>query len=334
MRKITILTPHRFMLSSLAIPFDVFKGAGVYWNILNDRAPEPLFDVKTVSVDGNPVQTYDGLELKPDASIDDVDDSETILIPPSDASETLEPEVVSWLLDAHARGADIASICLGAFLLAKTGLLDYKDATTHWGYANRFRKEFPRVRLKQGEIITDEGNLLCSGGANAGGDLSLYLIAKYVNKEVAHQTARVMVMDADRKSQLPYLTYRFDKTHGDRGILDIQAWIEDHFNEDVTVDLLAARANMTRRTLERRFREATGESPRRYIQRIRVEKAKQFLQEGGMTFDEITYRVGYEDSSTFSRVFKKNTGLSPVLYKRKFSLVVTPSTHSPSTGIV
>ncbi len=319
MRKITILTPNRFMLSSLAIPFDVFKGAGVYWNILNDKGPAPFFDVKTVSVDGKPVVTYDGLELKPDASIRDVDDSDTILVPPSDASEILEPEVVSWLIDAHERGADIASICLGAFLLARTGLLDYKDATTHWGYANRFRKEFPKVKLKPDEIITDEGNILCSGGANAGGDLSLYLISRYVSREVAQQTARVMIMDSDRNLQSPYLVRRSDKSHGDKEIVDTQGWLEDHFNEDVTVDQLATRVRMTRRTFERRFREATGESPRHYIQHLRVERAKRFLLDGGMTFDEITYSVGYEDSSTFSRVFKKNTGLSPNSYKRKFS---------------
>jgi transcriptional regulator GlxA family with amidase domain len=298
MRKITILTPHRFMLSSLAIPLDAFKGAGVYWNILNGKEPAPLFKVSTVSVDGNPVQTYDGLELKPDASIRDVDDSETILIPPSDASESLEPEVVSWLLEAHARGAHIATICLGAFLLAKTGLLDGRTATTHWGYANRFRREFPSVRLRPDEIITDEGNLLCAGGANAGGDLSLYLIAKYAGWDVAHQTARVMLMDADRVSQSPYSTFRFDKSHGDAQILDIQFWLEENFNEEVTVDQLASRVGMSRRTFERRFKDITGDSPRRSIQRIRVEKAKQFLEQGGRTFDEITYLVGYEDSST------------------------------------
>lgn len=321
MRNITILMPHKFMLSSLAIPFDVFKGAGVYWNILNDKTPEPLFEVKTASVNGDPVQTYDGLEVKPDASIDDVSDSETIIIPPSDAGEILEPEVVSWLLDAHAKGTHIATICLGSFLLARTGLLDYKNATTHWGYANRFRKEFPRVRLVSDRIITDEGNLFCSGGANSGGDLALYLIAKYTSEEVARQTAKVMVMDTDRSSQSPYSVYRLDKSHGDRSVLDLQTWLEEHFNEEVTVDMLATREGMSRRTLERRFKNATGESPKRYVQRIRVEKAKQLLQESGMTFDEITYLVGYEDSSTFSRVFKEYTGLSPILYKRRFNLV-------------
>ncbi|WP_163351808.1 GlxA family transcriptional regulator [Desulfovibrio sp. JC010] len=319
MRKITILMPHRFMLSSLAIPLDAFKGAGVYWNILNDREPEPLFEVKTVSIDGNPVQTYDGLELKPDGSIQDVKDSETILIPPSDASEALRPEEVEWIMTAHARGAHIASICLGAFLLAKTGLLDGKTATTHWGYVNRFRKEFPAVRLKPDKIITDEGNMFCTGGANAGGDLSLYLIAKYVSWEVAHQTARVMLMDADRISQSPYSTFRFDKSHGDKQILDIQFWLEDNFSEDVTVEQLAEKVGMSRRTFERRFKDITGDSPRRCIQRIRVEKAKRFLELGGKTFDEITYLVGYEDSSTFSRVFKKSTGLTPNLYRRKYN---------------
>lgn len=319
MRKITIFLADNVMLSSLAIPLDVFKAVGVFWNMLNEKAVTPFFDVKTATIDGEPLKTYFGHEIKPDVSIQDAGDSDTIIIPPSDASDILAPEVVSWLRESHERGVHIASICLGAFLLAQTGLLDDKSATTHWGYVNRFRKQYPQVNLKPEKLITDEGDLFTAGGANAGGDLALYLTAKYAGKEAAFQTARVMVMDMDRKSQAPYLMFRFEKIHGDKDVLHIQNWLEKNFNEDINVGRLADKAGMGRRTFERRFKNTTGDSPLRYLQRVRIETAKQLLEKGGKTFDEITYRVGYEDSSTFSRIFKKTTGLSPNLYKKKYS---------------
>ena len=322
MRKVTILMHENVMLSSLAIPLDVFKAAGVFWNMLNEKTPTPFFDVKIATIDGKPVRTYFGHEIKPDASLQEAGDSDTIIIPPSDADDTLAPEAVSWLMESHEKGTHIASICLGAFLLAQTGLLDSKIATTHWGYMNRFRKQFPKVKLKPEKLITDEGDLFTAGGANAGGDLALYLIEKYAGKEAAFQTARIMVMDMDRKSQSPYLLFRFEKIHGDKDVLNIQNWLEKNFNDEIKVDLLADKAGMSRRTFERRFKNATGDSPLRYLQRVRIENAKQLLESGGKTFDEITYMVGYEDSSTFSRIFKKTTGLSPNLYKKKYTFKV------------
>ena len=322
MRNITIFLPDNVMLSSLAIPLDTFKAAGVFWNMLYESTPTPFFDVKTATVDGKPIKTYFGHEIKPDVSIQNAGDSETIIIPPSDADETLAPDAVSWLMESHERGAHIASVCLGAFLLAQTGLLDNKNATTHWGYVNRFRKQYPMVKVKPEKLITDEGDLFTAGGANAGGDLALYLIAKYAGKEAAFQTARIMVMDMDRNSQSPYLMFRIEKIHGDKDVLNIQKWIEKNFNDEISVGQLADKSGMTRRTFERRFKNATGDSPLRYLQRVRIENAKQLLEKGGTTFDEITYLVGYEDSSTFSRIFKKTTGLSPNLYKKKYNISI------------
>jgi transcriptional regulator GlxA family with amidase domain len=152
--------------------------------------------------------------------------------------------------------------------------------------------------------------------------LALYLIAKYVSKEAAFQTAKVMVMDMDRNSQAPYLMFRIEKIHGDKDVLNIQHWLERNYNDTISVSLLANKAGMARRTFERRFKNATGDSPLRYLQRVRIENAKQLLEKGGKTFDEITYMVGYEDTSTFSRIFKKTTGLSPGLYKKRYSFTL------------
>lgn len=322
MRKITIFIPENAPISAFATPLDIFMAAGVFWNTLFEKAPTPFFDIKTVTVDGKTVKTLDGLEIKPDASIYDIKNSDTIIITPSaDPLGYPFAETVPWLIKAHENGAHIASLCTGAFLLAKTGLLNNKSATTHWGFIKAFKELYPKVILKPEKLITDEGDLFCSGGAKAGGDLSLYLVAKYIGKEAAFQTAKALLMDMDRKSQSPYSIFRFEKTHGDKDILTIQEWIEKHFNNEIKVDLLATKAGMSRRTFERRFKNATGDSPLQYLQRVRVENAKQLLEKGNKTFDEITYHVGYEDSSTFSRFFKKTTGLSPNLYKKKYSYV-------------
>lgn len=319
MRKIAIYLPERVMLSSFAIPLDVFKSAGLFWNMLQEKEPTPFFDVQTVSVDGGPVQTWDGMEVKPDASIDNAVESETIIIPPSDATETLPEKTVSWLRNCCKNGAHIGTICLGAFLLAKTGMLNNKRATTHWGYVNRLRQQFPRIKVEPDQLIIDNGDIFCSGGSNAGGDLALYLVAKYSGEKVASQTARMMLMDSDRRHQSTYSILQLEKHQVGKEVALVQNWIDDHYNKELTVDLLAEKAGMSRRTFERHFKNATGNSPRRYLQLIRVENAKQLLEYSDRTFDEITYLVGYEDSSTFSRMFKKTTGLSPNSYKKKFN---------------
>ena len=318
MRKIAIYLPDRVMLSSFAIPLDVFKSAGVFWNMLQEKEPTPFFDVKTVSVDGGPVRTWDGIEVKPDGSIDDADETETILIPPSDATETLPEKTVSWIQKCRKNGAHIGTICLGAFLLAKTGILNNKRATTHWGYVNRLRQQFPRIKVEPDQLIIDNGDIFCSGGSNAGGDLALYLVAKYAGEQVASQTARMMLMDSDRRHQSTYSVMQLEKHQVGKEVAQVQNWLDDHYNKEITVDLLAEKARMSRRTFERHFKNATGNSPRRYLQLVRVENAKQLLEYSDSTFDEITYLVGYEDSSTFSRMFKKTTGLSPNSYRKKY----------------
>jgi len=322
MSKITFLMSEDVPLSSFAIPLDVFMAAGNFWNKLLNTVQEPAFEIQTVTVDGNPVKSIYGPEIKPDASIDDADVTGTIIVGATvDPNTFLPDKTIPWLKSAYKNGIHIASICTGTFLLAETGLLNNKIATTHWGFIDEFRNRFPEVILKPEKLITDENDLFCSGGANAGGDLALYLVSKYSGKEVALQTARALLMDMDRSSQSSYSIFRFEKSHGDNEIVNIQDWIENHFKKEIRVDCLANKAGMSRRTFERRFKNATGDSPLKYLQRVRVESAKTQLEKGFKTFDEITYQVGYEDSSAVSRIFKKNTGLSPKLYKDKYTLL-------------
>ena len=287
----------------------------------NGKELSPCFDVRLVTSNGQPFRCLNGVRLVPDGSMHDVRKTDLIVVSSIlDIEKVLarQPEVVDWLLFMHGRGAHIATICSGAFVLAETGLLDGKTATTHWGFAEQFEKRYPRVELKLERLITDEGTLFCSGGYNAGIDLSLYLVEKYCGHEVALQSSKSMISDIERTTQAPYCMYHFRKDHKDDQILPIQEWIENNFDQNFNYDSLARQSGMSRRTMERRFKNATGETPLTYQQSIRVEVAKRLLENETRSFDEITYQVGYEDSSTFRKIFSKQTGLAPTAYRKKF----------------
>ena len=324
MKKVIIMAMYNTMASCVTGPLDVFYQAGVLWNYFHGEKIRPYFDVQTVTSDGSPVKCLSGIRLLPDGSIYDVTDADLIIISSIldiDKTRTYQGEVIEWLKAQYHRGAQIASICTGAFVLAETGLLNGKTATTHWGFAGQFRKRYPQIELKPERLVTDEGDLFCSGGYNAGTDLCLYLVEKYCGHEIALQSSKSMMADIGRTTQAPYAIFEFQKDHNDNRILAVQQWIEGHFSQEHSYDQLADKFGMSRRTFERRFKAATGDTPLCYLQRIRVEAAKRMLENGGLSFDDITYQVGYEDSSSFRKVFSKQTGLQPSVYRKKFQRV-------------
>lgn len=324
MKKVTVLAMYNTMASTVIGPMDVFYQAGVMWNYFNGQKITPFFEVKLVTSNGKPFKCLGGVRMVPHGSIHDVRDTDLIVVSSIlDIDKTLavQREAIDWLKDHYSRGSHIATICTGAFVLAETGLLDGKTATTHWGFADQFQKRYPRIELKPERLITDEGDLFCSGGYNAGIDLSLYLVEKYCGHEVALQSSKSVISDIGRTSQAPYAIFQLQKKHHDDQILAVQEWIEKNFNQNFNYDTLARKNGMSRRTLERRFKAATGETPLTYQQNIRVEAAKRLLENGKRSFDEITYRVGYEDSSTFRKVFLKQTRLRPSDYRKKFQRV-------------
>jgi len=324
MKKVTILAMYNTMASTVIGPMDVFYQAGVLWNYFNGQKLTPYFEVKVVTTNGAPFKCLSGARMLPEGSIHDVQESDLIVVSSIleiDKTLQVQGEVIDWLKDHNRRGAHIASICTGAFVLAETGLLDGKTATTHWGFADQFRKRYPQIELKPERLITDEGDLFCSGGYNAGTDLSLYLVEKYCGHEVALQSSKSVISDIGRTTQAPYAIFQFQKDHSDNRILTVQEWIENNFDQTFNYDNLARDYGMSRRTFERRFKTATGDTALIYQQRLRVEAAKRLLEDGNRSFDEITYRVGYEDSSSFRKVFLKQTGLRPTEYQKKFQRV-------------
>jgi transcriptional regulator GlxA family with amidase domain len=229
-----------------------------------------------------------------------------------------QQKAFAWLREQYAQGTHIASMCAGAFALAATGLLDGKEATTHWGSADVFRQLFPKVDLKPEKLLTDAGRLYCAGAFTACYDLSLYLVAKYVGYDVAVESAKTLTHDIGRISQTPYSSFNFQRNHTDESILEAQQKLEKNYSDNVDIDHLALSIDMSRRTFERRFKSATGDTCLLYLQKVRVEVAKQILEEKSSSFDEISYKVGYENSSFFRKIFSKHTGLRPTEYRHKF----------------
>lgn len=320
-RKATILGLYNSMATTVFGPMDVLNQAGRLWNRVGKLPQNPFFDVVITSADGGPIQCLNKVQIQPHCSIKEIDKTDLLVIASATYIEQIlekNPELVPLIREQYEQGAHVASICTGVFLLAETGLLNGKSATLHWGFAEMFRQRYPRVNLMQDKMFIHQGRLYCSAGVNAGTDLSLYLVEKFCGREVAIQCAKTMILDLGRTMQTPYSAFLFFKNHGDPAISEIQNWMEKHYTQSIDYDLLAKTFGMSRRSLERRFKRATGLTPLGYLQQVRVESAKRLLEEGKETFDEITYLVGYEDISFFRKVFTRLTGLRPKEYQQRF----------------
>lgn len=323
MLRVAVLAVDNSPLSSLALPVDIFNAAGVLYNRIAGIAERPYFKVQVVSPTGRNVSSLKSVPLIPDGSLEELPDPDIMIVGAlgnvADVDRVCS-EVGEKLVSLYRRGTVLASICTGAFLLASTGLLDGKEATTHWGLCRAFASRFPKVMVKSSRTVVDQQNLLTSGGTTAGGDLALYMVRKYCGSNIADQCARVLLLDPFRSTQLPYEVMTVPVDHGDSKVAMVQEWVGENSHREVSVDDLAAICSMSRRTFERRFKRATGQTPLRYVQQVRIEKAKRLLEAGEATFETITAEVGYEDPSTFRRMFQKSTGLSPTVYRQRFGI--------------
>ena len=224
-----------------------------------------------------------------------------------------------WIADSYKAGAEVASLSTGAFLLAFTGILNGKQCTTHWAYANEFRYYYPSVTLVDEKVITDQDGLYSSGGSNAYWNLLIHLVEKYTNRETAIRTAKYFVIDINRNNQSPFIIFQGLKDHEDEIILKAQNYIEQHYLEKLTVEQVADHFFVTRRTFERRFKKATRNTVAEYIHRVKIEATKKQLEIGRKTINEIIYEVGYSDAQAFRELFKHITGLTPNEYRNKYN---------------
>lgn len=291
-------------------------------DLLKAKDREEIFEIQIVG-EASKVVIEDGMvEVTVDLVTNEMSQTDLIIIPALRGDMLSAGHYnrffVDWIIKQYKRNAEVASLCTGSFMLAFTGLLKNKKCTTHWAYANEFRFFYPDISLIDGKIIVEQNGLYSSGGSNAYWNLLLFLVEKYVSREMAILVAKYFVVNLDTISQTPFIVFNGLKEHNDKEILKAQDFIETHYAEKITVELLAEKFFLTRRTFERRFKLSTHCTVIEYLQKVRIEASKKALELGRKTVDEIMTDVGYFDSQTFRELFKKITGLTPVEYKNKY----------------
>ena len=322
MKHISILVPESAVLDSITAPRYLFTAVNQF---LAAAGKPPLFDVHLVGLTKE-IRLHDGLfTVHPDALIGEVKKTDLVLVPAlaGDMGAALErnKDFLPWIQARHDGGAEVASLCVGAFLLASTGLLDGKKCSTHWLFAHEFRRMFPDVTLVADKIVTQERRVFTSGGANSYWNLLLHLVEKYTDRAMAILAAKFFAIEIDRDSQSAFMMFNGQKGHEDEPIKQAQTFIEENVAEKISVDVLASKFAIGRRNFERRFKKATNNTPVEYIQRVKMEAAKKGLEAGRKNVNEVMYDVGYSDVKAFRSVFRKVTGLSPMEYKNKYGLM-------------
>ena len=283
----------------------------------------PLFNIQLIGLSKETSQRNGLFTVKPDCLMRDVKKTDLIIIPAimGDPQQALENnrEFVPWIIQQYKGGAEVASFCVGSFFLAATGLLNGKQCTTHWRFVNEFRSMFPEAHLVDDKIMTEADGIYTSGGAYSYLNLVLYLVEKYAGREIAIHIAKAFMIDIDRHSQSPFLMFTGQKAHEDEPVKKAQEFIENNFQEKITVDQLAGMFALGRRNLERRFKKATSNTVVEYIQRVKIEAAKKSMESSRKNINEVMYDVGYADNKAFRSIFKKVTGLSPIEYRNKYN---------------
>jgi len=323
---ISILALKNSVLASIADSRYVFTKVNEF---LKQSGRTPLFNIQLVGL-SQEVKLNNGLfSIHPDILMEDVKQTDLIIIPALTgdvmSATNVNKDFAFWIAQHYKNGSEVASLCVGAFLLAFSGVLKGKQCTTHWLYANEFRHFYPSIKLVDEKVITDQNGLYSSGGNNAYWNLLLHLVEKYTGREMAIRTAKFFVIDLDRSNQSQFIIFNGLKDHEDKVIKNAQEYIEKNYREKLTIDQLADHFHVSRRTFERRFKKATRHTVVEYIQRVKIEATKKQLEIGRKVIGEIMHDVGYTDTQTFRDVFKKITGMSPVDYRNKYNREATTS---------
>jgi len=319
MKTVSILVPKTAVIEAVADPHYMFRAVNQF---LMASGRPPLFHVQFVGATKD-VKLENNFTIRTDRLLQDVHKTDLIFIPALSGdmktAVNLNKKIVPWIVDQYSKGAELASLCVGAFLLADTGLLNGRKCSTHWGFFNEFRTMYPDVELVDGGIITEEHGIYSSGGANSYWNLLLYLVEKYTDRDTAILASKYFAIDIDRQSQNAFMMFKGQKEHEDEEIKQAQDFIEANYAEKLTVDMLADKFAIGRRSFERRFKKATNNTLIEYIQRVKIEAAKRSFETSRKNINEVMYDVGYTDTKAFRTVFKKITGLTPIEYRNKYN---------------
>jgi transcriptional regulator GlxA family with amidase domain len=306
---------------------DVLSVTGSVWQTLaRSGTPAAPFRVTVAGVVRGRFECAHRIPVEPAAAIGEIDDADVVIVPelwlgPDEHLGGRYPELTAWITARYRAGACVYSACSGAVLLAETGLLDGREATSHWGYKDLFARRYPRVRFRPEPSLCfadDHGRLVTAGGTTSWHDLALHIIARHVSPGEAMRMAKVYLLKWHDEGQLPYEPLVRPRPHGDAAVRGCERWLADHYREPGAVARAVAHAGVPERTLKRRFKQATGLALIDYVQNLRIEEAKRLLETGDRPVDDVGFGVGYEEPSFFRRLFKRRTGLSPARYRRVF----------------
>lgn len=322
MKHVSILVPERAVLAAIDDPRHVFSQVNSFFQ---SAGKQPVFDIKFVGLKKEVRLHNSAFSVHADLLLDEVNKTDLIFIPAfyGDTIEFLETNepFTAWIKKQHKKGAEVVSLCVGAFMLAETGLLDGRKCSTHWQAADEFREMFPAVDLVTDKIITEEDGIYTSGGATSYWNLLLYLVEKFTDRETAILTSKIFAIDIKRDSQSQFMIFKGQRTHADEDVKKAQKFIENNFQEKFTVDELSAECAISRRSLERRFKKATSNTVSEYIQRVKIEAAKKSFETSRKNISEVMFDVGYTDTKAFRGIFKRITGMTPFDYRSRYNKI-------------
>ena len=321
MKHLTIIVPNGDNnLSSISGAYEIFNKANSYWK---ESGKNELFRIQLAGI-SEKIEFNDGLFIvKPHTNISAIAKTDLIIIPSLNHNYEMALAgnnlLIEWIQKQYKNGAEIATICTGAFMLAASGLLDGKSCSTHWSVTEKFRAMFPKVDLQIDKLITDEKGIYTNGGAYSFLNLMIYLVEKYYDRQTAILCSKVFQIEMDRQTQSAFTIFTGQKLHGDEMVQEAQAYIENNTRERISIEHLSSRLAVGRRNFDRRFIKATGNTPVEYSQRVRIESAKKAFESSRKTINEVMYEVGYSDVKAFREVFRKITGMSPLEYRARYN---------------
>ncbi|HEV8084964.1 MAG TPA: helix-turn-helix domain-containing protein [Chitinophagaceae bacterium] len=322
MKHITILYPEeQCALSTVACivgTVEVFTKANSYWKKQGNKQQH---QVVVAGTSGKEEYVKGLVAIKTDAHISAINKTNLIIIPAALPIKNTSGNqaMLDWIVQQYKAGAEIASMCSGAFILASTGILDGRSCSTHWSLCDTFREMYPKVNLQADKLITDENGIYTNGGAYSFLNLVIYLVEKYYDRPTAIYCSKVLQIELDRNSQSAFSIFTGQKQHGDEMVQQAQKFIESNIEEKISVEVMSSQFAVGRRNFDRRFIKATGNTPVEYMQRVKIESAKKAFEGSRKNINEVMYEVGYSDVKAFREVFRKITGMSPLEYRSRYN---------------
>lgn len=320
--RVSVFVPECAVIEALTPAYRTFKTAN---EVLISLGKKPVFNVEYVGLHKF-VYANDGEYcIKTDRLLKDVSKTDLLIITPTYGQMATgikaNAKAFPHIQRLYKKGCSIASLCIGAFLLAETGILNGKKCSTHWAYLAEFKQRYPQVEVVDGAIVTVIDNIYSSGGAASLWNLVLYLVERFSEREVSVMISKLFAIDIDRSSQAAFTIFKGQKNHADTEILKVQDFLETNYSEKINIEELAGGINTGRRTFERRFKQATNNTVIEYVQRVRIEVAKNYFEASQKNVSEVMFEVGYTDTKAFRDIFRRITGLTPIEYRNKYAKV-------------